>query len=157
VIPPSLLLDLVRRRATGKPIMIWSFNIRSAFPLVTLSGAKWGSRFPSMWLVPASYWDAMSKPGPATFRRPPERSDAERFLDSAMVGDMQSHPTELLLIVSPSRNSASNGFQRLDFRSYFAMDARIAQMLTCYRYVERVGVHDVYQRSAAERCRPDVP
>jgi len=151
------LLDLVRRRATGKPIMIWSFNIRSAFPLVTLSGATWGSRLPSMWLVPASYWEAMLKPGPVTFRRPQERTDAERFLDSAMVSDMQSHPPELLLILSPSRNSTANAFQRLDFRSYFAMDARIAQMLTCYRYVARVGVHEVYQRSATGGCRRDVP
>jgi hypothetical protein len=151
------LLDLVRQRASGRTIMIWSFNIRSAFPLVTLSGAKWGSRFPSMWLVPASYWDAMSRRGAPTFRRPAERTAAERLLDSAMVTDMQSHPPELLLILSPSQDSAGNGFRRLDFRSYFAMEPRIAQMLTCYRYVERIGVHEVYQRSAAGGCRPNVP
>jgi hypothetical protein len=133
--------------------MIWSFNIRSAFPLVTLSGAKWGSRFPSMWLVPAFYWDEMSRRGSVTFRRPPERSDAERFLDSAMVSDMRSHPPELLLILKPSRNDSASAFQRLDFRSYFSMDARLAQMLTCYRYLDLIGVHEVYQRSTAGGCR----
>ncbi|HEX3235434.1 MAG TPA: hypothetical protein VHR41_14640 [Gemmatimonadales bacterium] len=147
------LLALVRQRAPGGTLMIWSFNIRSAFPLVTLSGARWGSRFPSMWLVPASYWDAMPKPGPARFRPLSERSAAERLLDSAMVTDMRSHPPEMLLILSPSRDSGANGFERLDLRSYFAMDPEIAQMLTCYRYVELIGVHEVYQRSDAGACR----
>jgi hypothetical protein len=106
-----------------------------------------------MWLVPASYWDAMPKPGPARFRPLSERSAAERLLDSAMVTDMRSHPPEMLLILSPSRDSGANGFERLDLRSYFAMDPEIAQMLTCYRYVELIGVHEVYQRSDAGACR----
>jgi hypothetical protein len=152
------LEELVAQRAAGQPVMIWSFNIHSGFPLVPSAGAKWGSRFPSMWLVPALYWDDMLEKRAARFRPLQQRPAAERFLDSAMVEDLQAHPPALLIVLAPSRDTSATGFARLDLRSYFAMDPRIAGMLRCYRPVRRVGVHDVYERiSSAGRLRAPSP
>jgi hypothetical protein len=149
---------LVAQRARGQPVMIWSFNINSGFPLVPSVGAKWGSRFPSMWLVPALYWNDMPKKRTARFRPLRERPEAERFLDSAMVDDLQMNPPTLLIVLAPSRDTSATGFARLDLRSYFAMDPRIADVLKCYRLVRRVGVHEVYQRIAsANRLRAPAP
>lgn len=146
------LQRLVRERAAGRTVMVWSFNNRSAFPLVPSAGAKWGSSFPHLWLVPASYWESMEKQGPIRFRPLAERTWAERFLDSVMVSDMQRRPPELLLILRPSQDTTAIAFRRLDFRAYFAEDPRIARMLNCYRYIDRIGVHDVYQRSTEPGC-----
>jgi hypothetical protein len=143
---------LVAERAAGQTVMIWSFNIHSGFPLVPAVGAKWGSRFPSMWLVPALYWDDMLEKRTARFRPVQERPEAERFLDSAMVRDLETHTPRLLIVLAPSQDTSATGFARLDLRSYFAMDQRIAGMLRCYQLVRRVGVHDVYQRTNQNGC-----
>jgi hypothetical protein len=132
--------------------MIWSFNIRSAFPLVTAAGARWGSRLPSMWLLPALYWEDMPKAQSPHFRRLDARPEAERFLDSIVARDLEEHAPALLIVLSPSRDSTANGFERLDYRSYFTGDPRIARTLQCYRFVQRVGVHDVYERWSGGQC-----
>lgn len=149
---------LVTQRSPGQPVMVWSFNIHSGFPLVPSAGAKWGSRFPSMWLVPALYWNDMLETRATRFRPLEERPEAERFLDSAMVADLQTHPPRLLIVLAPSRDTSATAFARLDLRSYFAMDPRIEGMLRSYRLIGRVGVHDVYERVAsAERLRALAP
>ncbi len=152
------LETLVAQRAVGQPVMIWSFNIHSGFPLVPSVGAKWASRFPSMWLVPALYWDEMLQKRPPRFRPWGQRPEAERFVDSAMATDLRRHPPTLLITLAPSRDSSATAFARLDLRSYFAMDPRIGDMLSCYRLLRRVGVHDVYQRiPSADQLRPPAP
>jgi hypothetical protein len=152
------LETLVSQRAAGQPVMFWSFNIYSGFPLVPSAGAQWGSRFPHMWLVPALYWNQMLENRPVRFRPWAERPEAERFLDSAMVTDLQSHPPTLLIELAPSRDTSATALARLDLRSYFAMDPRIAGMLRSYRLLRRVGIHDVYQRiTSAERLRAPAP
>jgi hypothetical protein len=152
------LEKLVAQRAAGRSVMVWSFNIHSGFPLVPAVGARWASRFPSMWLVPALYWDLMLEREPVRFRPLEDRPVAERFVDTAMVEDLRRRPPTLLIVLAPSEDTSATAFARLDLRSYFAMDPRIAAMLKCYRLVRRVGVHDVYQRiPSTDRLRAPAP
>jgi hypothetical protein len=144
---------LVARQARGRPVMVWSFNIQSAFPLVPAAGAVWGSRFPSMWSVPALYWDQMLEHRAPRFRERSKQTDAERFVTSAMAQDLRVRPPALLIVLTPSRDTSAIGFDRLDLRSYFAMDPGIAEVLKCFRFVRHIGVHDVFERSTESDCR----
>jgi hypothetical protein len=147
---------LIARRAKGRPVMIWSFNIQSGFPLVPAAGGVWGSRFPSMWLVPALYWDQMMEHRAPRFRERSNQTDAERFIRSAMAEDLRTRPPALLIVLIPSRDTSATGFDRLDLRSYFAMDPEIAQVLKCFAFVRRIGVHEVFEPSSESDCRaPD--
>jgi hypothetical protein len=144
---------LVARQARDRPVMVWSFNIQSAFPLVPAAGAVWGSRFPSMWFVPALYWDQMLEHRTPRFRERSKQTDAERFVTSAMAEDLRVRPPALLIVLTPSRDTSAIGFARLDLRSYFAMDPGIAEVLKCFRFVRHIGVHDVFERYTDSDCR----
>ena len=60
--------------------MIWSPWMEDSFPLVLERRARWASRYPFVWYLPALYREELDAPGPVACRPGPEMSAEELHL-----------------------------------------------------------------------------
>lgn len=140
------LIGLVRSRAAGEPVFVFSYHIGSAYPLINYSGARSASRFPQLWILAADYLDALHRPGPLEYHVPAEMSPSERYLNQAVREDLEAGRPRLLIVYRAARDRPSNGYRRLDYVAYFSRDPRIARVFTHYERVARTGDYDVFER-----------
>ncbi len=141
------LENLVRRRAQGRPILVLSWAMGSAWPLTYATGAKWSMRFPSLWTLWALYANQFGQLGPIQFHSPATESDAERFVREAVAQDIERFEPRLLIVFAAAPDSPESQVSRLDYLAYFGRDPRIASQLEYYRYLQTIGAHDVYVRA----------
>jgi hypothetical protein len=152
---PSLS-RLVSDKAAGQPVFVMSYHIGSAFPLINYSGAVLGSRFHHLWILAADYLDLLKSPEPLRYREPAAMPPSERFLNDAVLADLQRYRPKLLIVLRHARDDPSNGYRRLDYIRYFGRDARFAAIFEQYQELDVVGNYVVYERvgTAAPRTGP---
>ena len=113
------LSRLVREKAHGQPIFVMSYHIGSAFPLINYSGAVLGSRFHHFWILAADYLDRMKSPEPLRYRAPEEMPASERYLNAAVLADLERYRPRLLIVLRNARDDRRNGYRRFDYIRYF--------------------------------------
>jgi hypothetical protein len=150
------LAKIIRQKAPSQPIFIMSYHIGSAFPLVNYSGAVLGSRFHHLWILASDYLQRMKSPEPLRYRVPAEMPASERFLNQAVLADLERYQPRLLIVLRHGRDDPGNGYRRFDYIRYFSRDPRLARILGQYQELETVGDYAVYQRvsGSVARTRP---
>lgn len=145
-------VDAVRSRARGEPVAMLSYQMASAFPLVNYAGVRLASRFACLWILPASYWDALTGERPIVYRMPAEMGPPERLLNQAVGEDLLAARPRLLLVLRPFPDRPPYGFRRLNYVAYFGRDPRLSAFFAGYQWVSTEGAFDLF-----ERVRPDAP
>jgi hypothetical protein len=151
------LSRLVRDKANGQPIFVMSYHIGSAFPLINYGGAVLGSRFHHFWILAADYLDRMKSPEPLRYRPPGEMSASERYLNEAVLADLQQYRPRLLIVLRNARDDPRNGYRRFDYIRYFERDPRFATILNQYQELDTVGNYVVYEHVTGSEARVRPP
>ncbi len=142
-VPLGRMVELVRRHAAGGSIFVFSYHIGSTFPLVNYAGVRSSSRFPQLWILTAEYVDRMRADEPLRYRPAAEMSPAERYLNEAVLADLERSRPQLLLVLRNARDDPANGLRRLDYLAYFGRDRRFAELFERYQLLDRVGEYVV--------------
>ncbi|MGH2404566.1 MAG: hypothetical protein ACRDGN_08880, partial [bacterium] len=140
------LADFVRARAGGQPVGVLSYHIASAFPMVSYAGVTLASRFPHLWLLPASYWREFGKEGPLRYHRAEVMPPQERYLNQAVREDLLRARPRLLLVMRPARDVKTNYLRRIHYIEYFGRDPELNRFFGDYQRVAVKGEYDVYER-----------
>ncbi len=136
----------LRAHAEGRPVAVLSYHLDGAFPLVSYAGVRLASRFPHLWLLPASYGDALAADAPLRYREPSEMAPPERFLWDAVREDLLQARPALLLVLRPARDLPRNGLRRLHYIRYFGRDPDLARLFDRYQLIADQGEYLVYGR-----------
>lgn len=140
------VVDVVRAKGRGGPILVLSNNIRAAFPLVNYSGVKWGSRINAVWMLGAAYGDLLRAGRPLEYHSPTAMTPAERFVNQVIATDMERMKPTLLIVERPLP-AGLNPIRRLDYLAFFTRDSRFAESFTQYRLLAEVGDYRVFARA----------
>ncbi len=142
----AALVDAVRSRGPNAGVFVMSYHLRSAYPLITYSGAWSASRFPHLWILASVYRDELAAAGPLRYRAPEAMSPVERYLNRAVVEDFRQRRPRLLVVFRPARDVPANGLRRLDYVAYFQRDPAMAAMLADFQLVKELGDYLIYER-----------
>jgi hypothetical protein len=148
------LVGFVREHAAGRPVAVLSYHIAGAFPLVNYAGVPLASRFPHLWLLPASYSDSLSQGGALVYHTPAEMQPPERYMWDAVREDLIGGQPGLILVLRPARDAARNGLRRLHYIQYFSRDPELAALFRQYQLVAEKGEYQIYQRGDGRRIGP---
>jgi hypothetical protein len=140
------LLEAVQTRARGEPIGVLSYHMGSAFPLVNYAHIDLASRFACLWILPATYWDALSGADPIRYHTPAEMQPPERLFTESVGEDLRRARPRLLLILRPFPDERPYGFRRLNYVAYFSRDPRLAEFFAGYQFFAARGQYDLYER-----------
>jgi hypothetical protein len=151
------LANEVRERAKGGSVGVFSYNIRSAFPLVNYAGVPLASRFPHWWLFPTSYWLELHGEGPIRYRGLREMDARERYFFEATRQDLLAADPRVLLVLRPARDLARNGLRRLHYVAYLSRDPALAAFLAQFQLVGIRGEYELYERVTAGVPHPGPP
>lgn len=144
----------IRAHAAGRPVGVLSYHLDGAFPLVTYARVRLASRFPHLWLLPASYWDALAAAEPLRYREPSEMAPPERFLWDAVRQDLLQARPAVLLVLRPARDVPRNGLRRFQYIGYFGRDPELARLFKRYELIAEQGEYLVYGETPAGATRP---
>jgi hypothetical protein len=149
------MVRLVHSRAADESVFVMSYHIRSAYPLINYSGARSASRFPHLWILASEYLDELRRERPLRYHERSEMSPTERYLNQAVLQDLEKRP-KLLLVFRPARDLPLNGYRRLDYVAYFRREPEIGMILQEYQLIAETRDYLVYQwtPSAAQRTGP---
>jgi hypothetical protein len=142
--PLFQLLPLVKEQARGKPIYIFSTNVKPAFPLVNYAGARWPYHFHSLWPLPGIY-----KANRAALLPPEQLASLERWLIDTVVTDLVRTPPKLLM-VDRSQYKIGLGFEDFDLLGYFGRDSRLQELLDSYVFLTEIDGFAIYRRSTGD-------
>jgi hypothetical protein len=150
------LAGFVRAHAGERPVAVLSYHIAAAFPLVNYAGVSLASRFPHLWLLPASYWDSLEVAGPLVYHAVAQMQPPERYLWKAVHEDLLEAQPGLILVLRPARDVPRNGLRRLHYIRYFERDPDLAALFSRYQLLATKGEYDVYARlrDGAARTAP---
>jgi hypothetical protein len=151
------VLPVLRPLAAGQSVYVMSYHIGSAYPLINYSGARSASRFPQLWIFPASYMDQLAGRAPLRYHAPDEMSPSERYLNQAVFEDLRDQRPKVLVVLQHARDLPINGFRRLDYVAYFRRDQRIAALLDRYQFRADLGDFLVYERIPEAQARAESP
>jgi hypothetical protein len=151
------LAEFVRAHADGRPVAVLSYHIAGAFPLVNYAGVSLASRFPHLWLLPASYWDSLEVAAPLVYHTVAQMRPPERYLWDAVHQDLLQAQPGLILVLRPARDVAPNGLRRLHYIRYFERDPDLAALFSRYQLLATKGEYDVYERLRNHAARIGPP
>jgi hypothetical protein len=151
------LVRAVRERAGGRPVGVLSYTMESSFPLANYAGVGLASRFPCLWVLPVSYWDAIETGGPLQYHAVGEMAPVERYFLRAVREDLTTARPSLLIVLRPARDTAINGQRRLHYLQYFGRDSTLAALLAEFRLADRRGEYLLYERREAGAVAIDPP
>lgn len=140
------LIPLVRAHAEGGSVMVLSWSIASAYPLLNYSGVRSGSRFNSMWMLGAFYRDATMSAEPLRFRERDRMGPLETYFGNAVVEDLARERPRLILVLRPAPDHPEWRLRRLDFIAYFLRDPRFEGLFSRYRYLRETGEYWLFER-----------
>jgi hypothetical protein len=140
------LAELIRREAPGRPVLVLSSNMASAFPLVPESGASWASRYPSVWMLAAAYQEEIASPAPLRYREPAARTPLEREMSRMVAADLRRERPELILVLRPGPDRWEWGVRRLDYLRYFQANPEFATEFEAYGYLADIGEYRAFKR-----------
>jgi hypothetical protein len=149
--------DLLRRYADEGSVFVFSYHIGSSFPLLSYAGVESASRLPQLWILAAEYLDRLHAPPPLVFRSYQEMGPAERYLNAAVLADLQRERPRLLLVLRNARDHPINGYRRIDYLAYFGRNPPFAAILREYEFVRNLGEYAVYRRLEAGERRQGAP
>ncbi len=147
----------IRSHAAGRPVGVLSYHLDGAFPLITYAGVRLASRFPHLWLLPASYWDALVAGAPLDYRDPAEMAMPERFMWDAVRQDLLQARPALLLVLRPAHDVPRNGLRRFQYIRYFGRDPELARLFEGYELIAEEGEYLVYGEIPAGAARTGPP
>jgi hypothetical protein len=142
------LVRLVHGRAANADVFVMSYHIRSAYPLINYSGARSASRFPHLWILASEYLNELKQDRPLKYHDVREMSQSERYLNRAVLQDLERRP-KLLLVLRPARDVPLNAYRRLDYVAYFSRTPDIGTVLQEYQLVAQTGDYLVYEWAPA--------
>lgn len=156
------LVEVVRREADGRGVLVLSTNMASAFPMVPMARARWTSRYPSVWMLGAAYQDRLEADTPLQYRSLEQRLPLERAMMAAVSEDLTRHRPELIVVLRPAPDRWGWGVRRLDYVRYFAADPAFSREFARYGFLEDVGEYRLYRRrgpgtSSVPEPPPDLP
>jgi hypothetical protein len=147
----------LKRHAQDGGVFVFSYHIGSSFPLLNYAGVESASRFPQLWILAAEYLDQLHHPSPLVFRSKSEMGAAERYLNAAVLSDLERKRPRVLLILRNARDHPINGYRRIDYLAYFSRDPRFAAILQDYQFVRNLGEYAVYRRLGEGERRQGPP
>jgi hypothetical protein len=150
-------VETVKARAKGEPVGVLSYQMGSAFPLVNDAGVGLASRFACLWILPASYWDALTGERPIRYHLPSEMQPPERMLNQAVREDLLAARPRVLLVLRPFPDEPQYGFRRLNYIAYFGRDPPLAEFFAGYQWVSTEGAYDLYERVQPGATRTGPP
>jgi hypothetical protein len=148
---------LLKRCAEGGSVFVFSYHIGSSFPLLNYAGVESASRFPQLWILAAEYLDQVQAAPPLAFRTFEKMSPAERYLNAAVLADLERGRPRLLLVLRNARDLPVNGYRRIDYLAYFGRNPRFAAILQDYEFVRNLGEYAVYRRLGEGEPRQGPP
>ena len=151
------LVETVRAHAHGEPIGMLSYYMGSAFPLVNYAGVGLASRYPCLWILPASYWSALWEKPPLRYHAPAEMQPPERMLNDAVAGDLLRGRPRLILILRPLPDVPRYGLRRLNYVAYFDRRPDLANLFAQYQLIATKGQYDVYEHLDSGAARSGSP
>lgn len=151
------LVETVQRHAGRESIAVLSYYMGSAFPLVNYAEVGLASRFPHLWIFPASYWTVLWEEQPIRYHTWSEMQFAERMLNDAMAQDLLRGQPRLLLILRPFPDQARYGLRRLNYVAYFGRRPELASLFAEYQLIATKGQYDIYQRLKPGETRTGIP
>ncbi len=126
------LEQLTLRYAHPGAVQVLALSHWGAFPLINYTGARWPSRYNTLWPLPSFYADAPDAADSSVKLHPiADMSADERRVFSSVVDDILADPPDLLIV--DGRIDRTFGSRRFDYLRYYAEDARFARLLTEYR------------------------
>jgi hypothetical protein len=140
------LARLVKHHAPGGPIVAYSTSIYPGFPLASVTGARWISRFANLWILPGVYSNVEKRSRPFPYRERSEMSEIERFQIDSVVEDLERTPPELI-IFDRYPSPQGMGVTAFDFETYLRRDPRFERIFAGFRKLADVGRCAVYQRA----------
>lgn len=150
------LIPAVRGHGTGGSVMVFSWSIASAYPLMNYSGAESASRFNSMWILGAVYRDRIMAEAPLRYRERAGMGDLEGYLNDAVVEDLARRRPRMLIVLRPAPDRREWGLRRLDFLAYFMHDARFERLFARYNFAGEIGQYWIFER-LPDAAPPGVP
>jgi hypothetical protein len=145
-----LLLPRMRRLAAGETVIVLSSTPRSAWPLVVDAGARWGSRYMSLWPLASLYRnEVMKTPAHVLYPRSFERRTGfERRFNNEIVEDFDHYRPRVMLVLLPDSTPEAPIPHRFDYLSYFRADPRFRALVANYSEVERIGGYAIWMRES---------
>lgn len=153
------LVQLVHTHASAPRdhLYVMSYHIGSTYPLVNYSGVPSASRFPQLWILAAEYLNDLKADRPLRYHTPAEMSPSERYLNQAVLADLERQSPKLLIVLRHARDLPVNGYRRLNYLAYFGRDPRVAAILDRYQWIADVGDYAVYERVSDGQPRTGPP
>lgn len=143
-----IMAPYVERYARDGSIAVLGSNVAAGFPLVTLTGVGWASRFPTLWLLPG----VIQERAQGETADPALLDDIESYSREAVIADLSAHVPDVV-IVDDRESKDYFGAVPFDYLAYFGQDPRFARIWSDYVWIgEEVGF-DVYRRRCAPGCR----
>jgi hypothetical protein len=140
------LIRVVRDGASRGSVMVFSWSIASAYPLVNYSGVESASRLNSMWILGAVYRDRIMAEAPMEYREPGRMGVLERYLTDTVVEDLAHRRPRMLIVLRPAPDRREWGLRRLDFIAYYMRDTRFARLFSRYRFAAETGQYWIFER-----------
>ncbi len=144
------LIDVMKQHAPGEPVVLFNIGVYPAFPSVNYAGARWDSRFSSLWLLPAIYHQAHSPATGFPYHRPAEMGPAEKYFFDALVSDLVKTPPRLVMVDCHTR-SIGHGESNFELMEYLSQDPRVGEIWRSYRHVMTIHCIEIYERQGGER------
>jgi hypothetical protein len=144
---PSIgqLIPLVRERAAGRQVFVFSPNMASGFPLTNYAGNLWPLRLTHFWPALVAYDSASRAPVPIRLRSLAQATAVERLGISLLREDFlrASAPLALALIRVDRQGW---GTQRLDLIGFMKRDSAFSRAWAAYDSLGRIGNYTVWAR-----------
>lgn len=139
------LLPVVKREASGKPILVLSTSLWVSSPLVNYSGTSLAWRFPNMWTLGGFYPGKPVADNPHPYHSRQEMGVYERYLIDSLNQDVALHPPQLIILETGDQKE---GFRNgdFDYLEYFLRDASFAQFFSKYEKVGVITRYTLYRR-----------
>lgn len=144
------LLPVVKELAGGEPIVVFSSNPASGWPLTLDAGARWASRYMSFWPLPAIYDGQLwGNPTRIVDPNPVEQQSAfeRRFIDE-VIDDLERWAPRLIIVLRPDSTERQwGGAYRFDYVRHFHSNPRFAEVMGRYQERGSVGRYTIWIRT----------
>lgn len=139
----NLLKTAVSEYPDAQTIFVMSAEIQDGFPLTTELGLIWGSRFPTLGLIPGLQKRKAKGESSAIL------DEIELFNRATVAQDLQHFKPELVFVHNVEQKKHFEGVT-FDYLSDFSKNAEFRQEWTQYEFIKTVEHLDMYHRRAVE-------
>jgi len=128
----SPFVDAVRKEITSngseKSFFVFTTNLSAGFPLTNITGVKWASRFPTLWLLPGIIRERAINAG-----KPLPKIDAiEQYNMNAVIEDLTKFKPDLIIVDVRDEKPYFGGI-KFNYIEYFSKDHRFKAIWSQYR------------------------